>query len=130
MANLFDPPGRPFGYAWLEERTKIEDHVRRRMGYCRLDDMRLQFRVGRIQDRIHKYDPTFAERCKKMREDQARQWREAGGPIDFSRAELERLIEHFDGANDPISAAIADKAKAIYASLPSIPSESASRNRA
>jgi hypothetical protein len=40
MANLFDPPGKPFGYAYLEETTRIEDHVRRRMGYPRLDDRR------------------------------------------------------------------------------------------
>jgi hypothetical protein len=119
VANLFDAPGKPFGYAWLEERTKIQDHVRRKMGYCRLDDMRLMFRVQAIQDRIHKYDPTFAERCRRMNEENKKRWREMGGPIDFSRAELERLIEHFDGANDPISAGIAEKAKALYATLPS-----------
>jgi hypothetical protein len=111
MANLFDESGRPFGSAWLIERTKIQDHVRRKMGYPRLDNMRLMFRVQAIQDRIHKYDPTFAERSRKWREEQKRAWQDRGGPIEFDRMELEHLCEHFEGANDPISAEIGRKAR-------------------
>jgi hypothetical protein len=112
VANLFDPPGRPFGYAWLEERTKIEDHVRKRTRYAlRMDSPEFMFRVQKIQDRLHKYDPTFAERSRRWREDQAKRWRERGNSVDFTLAELEHLVEHFEGANDPISAEIGRKAR-------------------
>lgn len=118
VANLFDPPGRPFGYAWLEERTKIEDHVRRRTHYqIPLYDMRLQDRVRRIQDRLHKYDPTFAERSRQWREQQAREWADRGGPLDLTTAELQHLVDLFDGANDPLSQSIAAKAAKMLGEL-------------
>jgi hypothetical protein len=67
---LFDPPGTPFGTAYLIETTAIEDHVRRRMGYPRLDDPQLRARVDRIRYRLHKYDETFAVRSKRWAEEQ------------------------------------------------------------
>jgi hypothetical protein len=113
MANLFDPPGKPFGYAYIEETTRIEDHVRRRTGYPRLDDPQLRARVDRIRMRLHKYDETFAVRSRRwFNEQQERARRERNqADVTFDREELERLIEHFEGANDPVSAAIAAKAK-------------------
>lgn len=115
MANLFDH-GRPFGSAWLEEKTKIEDHVLRRIRYrLPVNDMRVQDRVRRIQDRLHKYDETFAVRSRRWREEQERTWRDRGGPIEFNRQELERLAEHFEGANDPVSAEIGRKARELLA---------------
>jgi hypothetical protein len=119
MANLFDPPGKPFGYAYLEETTRIEDHVRRRMGYPRLDDPQLRARVDRIRYRLHKYDETFAVRSKRWAEEQRERWRRECNRMDVTleREELERLIEHFEGANDPIGQAIATKAKAALVAL-------------
>ncbi len=119
--NLFDQPGKPFGYAWLEERTKIEDHVLRRTKHSiPLYDLRVQSRVHRIQDRLHKYDKTFAQRSREWREEQERQSaaERNSAEIIFTREELERIIEHFGGANDPVTAGIAAKAQAALDSLP------------
>lgn len=108
--NLFDPPGRPFGYTWLEERTKIEDHVLRRTKHqIPLYDMRVQFRVQKIQDRLHKYDPTFRERQAKWNAEQAA--RPKTEMMELTQAELEHLADLFAGANDPLSASIGEKAR-------------------
>lgn len=113
MANLFDPPGKPFGYAYLEETTAIEDHVRRRMGYPRLDDPVLRARVDRIRMRLHKYDETFAVRSKRWFAEQMERARAERNrtDVELEREELERLIEHFSGSNDAIGVSIANKAR-------------------
>lgn len=114
MANLFDPPGQPFGTAYIMETTAIEDHLRRRMGYdVRLDDRALRARVDRIRMRLHKYDETFAVRSKRwFAEQQARARAERNRTdVELEREELERLIEHFSGSNDAIGMSIANKAR-------------------
>lgn len=113
MANLFDQPGKPFGYAFIEERTRIEDHVRRRTLYqLPLYSLELQSRVRRIQDRLHKYDKTFAERSRAWAEQQAARSALERRAADFKPEELSHLVEMLAGANHPLSASIADKAQA------------------
>lgn len=115
MANLFDPPGTPLGTAWHAERDKIRAHLRRRVWrfYVGGGDglqspgARLERRVDAIQMRLHKYDPPLRVRQAKARA-------EAPLPADtnvyWTWVELERLAEHFSGANDEVGQAIANKA--------------------
>lgn len=108
---LDDDHGRPFGYAFIEERTRIEDHLRRKSGYrADMSSLEFQFRVRRIQDRIHKYRPTMRERQQAWLARQAASLPK-DTPVVFTAEELERLVEHFAGANDPVTVSIADKAR-------------------
>jgi len=71
--------------------------------------MRLEARVDAIQRRLHRNRPTYAERCAA---------RAASRPVyvappSFTRDELERMVEHFDGSNDEVGAAIAAKAREL-----------------
>jgi hypothetical protein len=123
--NLFDPPGRPFGWAHHEERDRIRAHLRRRVWRFYVDEagpgtpgMRLEARVDAIQRRLHKYDPTLRERQARAR---AAAPPPAGTSEFFTWEELERLVEHFAGANDPVPAAIAAKASAALARRPNRP---------
>jgi len=116
MPNLFDEPGRPFGYAHVMERTKIEDHLIRKSGY-KLKSSDVYFRVVRIQERIHKYDETFATRSRRWRKEQEARIKaeRAGVGTWLTWEQLERLVEHFAGANDPVSAGIAEVASKMLA---------------
>lgn len=118
--NLFDQPGKPFGYAWIEERTKIEDHVLRRTKHVLSVNSRVvQMRVTRIQDRLHKYDSTFAQRSKAWAAEQLRRQDAERNRADltFTREELQRIAEHFSWANDPISASVGQKAQEALTTL-------------
>jgi hypothetical protein len=104
--NLYDQPGKPFGYAWLEERTRIEDHVLRRMGYALpVSDMRVRFRVDRIQERLHKYDTTFADRSREWFEQQRQ--RPVQHALMLTTEQLEHIVSLWSDANDPMSREIA-----------------------
>jgi hypothetical protein len=120
VANLFDPAGKPFGWAHHAERDHIRQHLRRRIwkfGFDEFRVFRMEQRINEIQRRLHKYDETFAQRSRRWAEEQRlRCAREAtGADLGLTWEELQHLLEHFEGANDPISAAIAEKAKAAYA---------------
>lgn len=71
--------------------------------------------MSRIQRRLHKYDETFAVRSRRWAEEQRlRCAREAeSAKADLTWEELQHLVDHFDGANDPISASIGAKAKQL-----------------
>lgn len=122
MAALFDRGGEKFGTAHHRERDRIREHLRRR-GFDAGDDylapMRLEQRVSKIQRRLHRYDETFAERCKRLN----RQWGAAArasrteANLLLSREELEHIVELWADANDPTSAAIAAKAAALLDEL-------------
>lgn len=62
--------------------------------------------------RLHKYDLTFRERQAIAA---AKRPPPAGRSEFFTWAELEHLVEHFAGANDPTAASIAEKAAAALA---------------
>lgn len=120
MANLFDPAGKPFGWAHHAERDHIRKHLARRLGPVKAHTwaaIQREDRVSVIQRRLHKYDETFAVRSRRWAEEQRERCRREAesATADFTWEELRRLVEHFDGANDPISAAIAEKAKAVLA---------------
>lgn len=105
-----DIPGKPFGWAWHRERDEIRAHLRKRLdrfGSDHLARARLEARVSRIQERLHKHKPTFAERQAAWR---ARQPKPTGAHVLFTFDELERLAELFAAANDPVTASIGEKA--------------------
>lgn len=118
LANLFDPAGKPFGWAHHAERDHIRQHLRRRIwkfGFDEFRSFRLEQRINEIQRRLHKYDESFAVRSRRWREQQEERCRREakGATAEFTWEELDRLVEHFEGANDPVSAEIARKAAAL-----------------
>ncbi len=101
-------PGQSFGYAWNREREEIRQHLYRRPHL--LKEHELEFRVTKIQDRIHKYKPTL-----RQRQEAAAIIKSSLKPIPnpgFTIEELQHLVDLFEGANDPLSAKIASKALA------------------
>ncbi len=105
-------PGKPFGWAHNMERDAIRAHLRRRIWKFGLDGMaaaRLEFRVIRIQERLRKYQPSWAERQAIWRAKQA----PAAAPEGFTADELEMIAVRFAGANDPAGQGIAAKAAAL-----------------
>jgi hypothetical protein len=119
VANLFDPAGKPFGWAHHAERDHIRQHLAKRWPAQphSWEWIRREDRVSVIQRRLHKYDETFAVRSRRWAEEQRLRCalEATGADLGLSWEELQHLLEHFEGANDPISAAIAEKAKAAYA---------------
>lgn len=112
-----DVPGKPFGWAWHQERDEIRRHLRRRaeaFGSDMLAPARLEMRVSRIQERLHRHKPTLAERQAAWR---ARQPKPTSARVIFSREELARLVELFAGGNDPLTLSIAEKAAASLETL-------------
>jgi hypothetical protein len=80
--------------------------------------MRLEFRVDAIQRRLHKYDPPLRVRQARAK---AAAPPPAGSSEFLTWEELERLAEHFAGANDPIAISIGEKALAALAGRPERP---------
>lgn len=120
MANLFDPAGKPFGWAHHAERDHIRKHLARRFGPVEphsWDWIYRESRVSDIQRRLHKYDETFAVRSRRWAEEQRERCRREakGATVEFTWEELERLVEHFGSANDPVSAEIGRKAAVLLA---------------
>jgi hypothetical protein len=99
-------PGKPFGWAWHRERDEIRKHLKRRGRWHGPID---EFAVTRIQQRLHRNKPTFAQRQAAWL---ARQPTSKPRPA-FTEDELRHLVDLFAGANDPVSAAIAAKAAAM-----------------
>lgn len=94
------------------ERRAIREHLLSR-GWDP-DDMRLHFRVVRIQERLRRDKPSYRERQEAARA-RGERWVSPppGEPVeDFTREELERLVELFAEANDPVTREIARKAQA------------------
>lgn len=109
----------------LEWEREDQKHLRSRFGYWRMVEERMVryelereghdpnefgfiFKVSKRITENHRNDPT-------LREQQAAA-RAAQGPVtpsehaSFTREELERLIEHFGMANDPVTLSIHSKA--------------------
>lgn len=107
-----DTPGKPFGWAFNRETEEIEAHLLKR-GWSR-GDLRFYFRVTRIRERLWRNRPTFKERQAAWR---ARQPAPTSAGVTLSIEELERLVELFEGANDPVTASIGAKAAEALARL-------------
>jgi hypothetical protein len=101
-------PGKPLGWAWHQEREEIRAHLRRRMWrFLPRNGLAastlLEFRVTAIQQRLHKYMPTYRQRHAEW---VARQGQRTVMPPVFTREELQHLRDHFAMANDPVGQAI------------------------
>lgn len=106
--------GQPFGYAHVMERREIRAHLLAR-GWSP-DDMRLEFRVTKIQDRLNR-----GHAAKwKARQDawKAANCRPAAPSESFTREELARLADRFEGANDPVGQAILAKVGKMIEKMP------------
>lgn len=104
-------PGKPFGWAWHQERDEIRAHLRRRLWRFLPRDgiptsALLESRVSRIQERLHKNKPSYRDRQAAWL---ARQPKPLPA-VRFTEEELARIAEHFAGANDPLAQAIYAKA--------------------
>lgn len=95
-----------FGYDIVMEKAAIRARL---IAAGQPDDMTLLFEVEREYIAAHANDPTFKERSAVWL---AKQKVSTG----FTREELERLIEHFENANDPMLISIREKAVAQLAS--------------
>lgn len=113
VSNLFDPAGKPFGWAHHEERRIIRAHLDRKYG--RLEpgtwdwSKRELETVARIQSRLHRHDKSFRELQAIYASGRPPQ---TEATVLFTFEELERLSDLFAGANDPLTASIAAKAAA------------------
>jgi hypothetical protein len=109
-----DVPGKKFGWAWHMELEAIRNHLRRRLwrfgldGYARF---RMDQRAQAIQRRLHKWNrPSMQERQAIWL---ARQAIPETLSLALTEAELQHLVDLFGAANNPLSASIAQKAKAM-----------------
>lgn len=94
------------------EREAIRQHLRRRVWKFGLDGLagaRLEFRVVRIQERLRRDRPTWAERQAVWRAQQT----PAALPEAFTAEELALIAERFAGANDPVGQSIHAKALTV-----------------
>jgi hypothetical protein len=108
VSNLFDPGGKPLGWAHHEERHVIREHLKRRGRYRQGWS---ELHISAIQRRLHRYDLTFRELQVLYK----RKWAHNATPAppSFDAEELARLLEHFEGGNDPVAQSIAAKAAAL-----------------
>jgi hypothetical protein len=119
MPPLFDRRGEKFGTAHHRQKDQIRAHLAKRLGPVRPNTWEFfhrEQRVNKIFYRLHKYDEPFSVRFRRWAEQQTERCRReaTGASAEFTWDELERLIEHFGQANDPISASIGAKAKELY----------------
>ena len=99
-------PGKPFGWAFNMERRALREHLERKGRYSAQE---LFFAVTRLQERIHRDKPTYRQRQEAWK---ARHATRAPAPT-FTEEELRHLVDLFEGANDPLTAAIYEKARVI-----------------
>lgn len=99
-------PGKPFGWAHHMERDAIRQHLRAR-GFDTSGHMgqaRLEFRVTKIQQRLRRYEPTWAERQREWARNQRAQALIA--PEPFTRDQLLAIRDRFAMDNSPEGQAI------------------------
>lgn len=99
------PLHRKLGYEHHREREAIRAHLVRR-GHDP-HSLAFEFRVTRIQDRIHRYKPSMRERQRQWREQQQK----SSPAFDLTSEEIKYLREVFEAANHPIAQSIYSKAR-------------------
>lgn len=96
-----------FGYAHHAERLRIREHLFRRGRFAEMKDQRngkwlysfpVESRITQIQQRIHRHKKSMADRQAERR---ANMPPPSGAGVFLTFAQIERLIDHFAGANDP-----------------------------
>lgn len=97
-------PGEPFGWAHCMEREAIRQHL---LSRGMPDGAGLYFRTGVIQQRLHR---DYHRRKPPIG---VRRMTATAKLIDFTKDELQRIADRFEGANDPEGQAIAAKARAL-----------------
>jgi hypothetical protein len=103
--------GKPFGWAHNMEARAIRDHLISKgrdpnsIEHC-FDISKISMRLAR--DYLRR-KPKIGARVRIAAK------RESN---EFSMEELERLIEHFAGANDPVAQSILEKARRLIARTP------------
>jgi hypothetical protein len=112
-----DPfPGERNSFGW--KGLVVKHRARRWLEVAEPDltEAQLAFRVERAYEHYYTAVPNLRETQAVGRiYDNARrenEWRDgtASTGLEFNRVELERLVEHFSGANDPVAQAILEKA--------------------
>lgn len=101
--------GKPFGWAHCMEREAIRNHL---ISRGKTDGIELLFRVGQIQDRLHR---DYNRRKPPIG---VRHVARGKPKSDFTIEELERIAERFDGSNDQIGQEIARKARELAGAIP------------
>lgn len=120
----YTPVHLKFGYAALKE----QDEIRERLIAAGITNLReLHFAVAAAYTEAHKNDKTMKDRQEEARQKAAAEWREqepprSPDPTHLTAEELAYLVEHFEQANEPIAAAIGQKAKAILKACGRLPS--------
>lgn len=106
-----DVPGKSLGWAMHMELEAIRQHLRRRIwkfGFDEYRGFRLNQRAQAIQARLWKWNrPTMRERQAVWK---AKQPPPTTANVTFTLEELQHLADLFEGANDPLSASIGEKA--------------------
>jgi hypothetical protein len=105
------PAHLKLGYQHNAERQRIREHLIRR-GH-NPGDLAFEFRITRIQERIHRYKPTFRQRQEAARA-RGEAWVASDKPPlpspSLTLEEWQYLAEHFEGANHPLAQSIQAKA--------------------
>jgi hypothetical protein len=103
------PVHRKLGYDYANERARIRAHLIRRGHDPKA--LAFEFRITRIQERIHKYKPTLRQRQEAARA-RGEKWVTSGKPPlpGLTTEEWQYLAEHFEGANHPLAQSIQAKA--------------------
>ncbi len=100
------PLHRKLGYDHHRERDAIRAHLVRR-GHDP-HTLAFEFRVTRIQDRIHRNKPTMRQRQQLWREKQPAPTK----AVALTPEEIAYLVEVFEAANHPLAQSIYAKARA------------------
>lgn len=109
--GLENVPGKPFGWAFNQERRAIKKHLAKRSSRWDGDRRPNEFTVTRIQERLHRHHPTYRDRAEAWKRRTATALSAPG--LGFSPEQLAHLVELFTGANDPLSASLAQTAAAL-----------------
>lgn len=103
--GLDDIAGKPFGWAWHQERDEIRAHILKRRTLLPLE---LERRIDDIQIRIHRNRPTLRQR-------QAARFipSTSDRSLRLTDDELNYIIDIFGSANNPVAISIAAKARSV-----------------
>lgn len=106
-SNIFDIPGTKFGYSHLVEEEQIRRHLLAGGGFIE-GSAQLYFAVKDEMVKRHRGDLPF-----RVYQQQFKSMLTGSAKIAFTTDELEHIVKHFSGANDPFVQQIVEKAVAL-----------------